>query len=95
MPQKPIKAPTTTAENSDQRMNIDQLKAYHPDCPARSTIYDRVCQNRIPVHEDERNCASSAHPGRTHKTQTISLDDITDEQINRLIEWDQQNNPHK
>lgn len=33
-------------------MNIDQLKAYHPDCPARSTIYDRVCQNRIPVHED-------------------------------------------
>lgn len=52
MPQKPIKAPSTTAENSDQRMNIDQLKAYHPDCPARSTIYDRVCQNRIPVHED-------------------------------------------
>lgn len=33
-------------------MNIDKLRAYHPDCPARSTIYDRVCQNRIPVHED-------------------------------------------
>ena len=33
-------------------MNIDKLRAYHPDCPARSTIYDRICQNRIPVHED-------------------------------------------
>lgn len=33
-------------------MNIDKLRVYHPDCPARSTIYDRVCQNRIPVHED-------------------------------------------
>lgn len=33
-------------------MNIDKLRAYHPDCLARSTIYDRVCQNRIPVHED-------------------------------------------
>lgn len=52
MPQKPIKAPSTTAGNSDQRMNIDKLRAYHPDCPAGSTIYDRVCQNRIPVHED-------------------------------------------
>ena len=43
---------STTAGNPDQRMNIDKLRAYHPDCPARSTIYDRVCQNRIPVHED-------------------------------------------
>ncbi len=33
-------------------MNIDKLRAYHPDCPAGSTIYARVCQNRIPVHED-------------------------------------------
>ena len=33
-------------------MNIDKLRTYHPDCPAGSTIYDRVCQNRIPVHED-------------------------------------------
>ena len=33
-------------------MNIDQLRAYHPDRPARSTIYDWVCQNRIPVHKD-------------------------------------------
>lgn len=43
---------STTAENPDQRMNIDKLRAYHPDCPAGSTIYDRICQNRIPVHED-------------------------------------------
>ena len=43
---------STTAENPDQRMNIDKLRAYHPDCPAGSTIYARVFQNRIPVHED-------------------------------------------
>ena len=42
----------TPAENADQWMNIDQLRAYHPDRPARSTIYDWVCQNRIPVHKD-------------------------------------------
>lgn len=42
----------TPAENADQWMNIGQLRAYHPDHPARSTIYDWVCQNRIPVHKD-------------------------------------------
>lgn len=41
-----------TAESGDQWMNIDQLRTYHPDKPARSTIYDWVCQNRIPVHKD-------------------------------------------
>ena len=30
----------------------EELRAYHPDRPARSTIYDWVCQNRIPVHKD-------------------------------------------
>lgn len=39
-------------DNTDQWMNIEQLRAYHPDRPARSTIYDWVCQNRIPVHKD-------------------------------------------
>ena len=28
------------------------------------------------------------------RRKIISLDDLTDEQIDRLIEWDQQNNPH-
>ena len=42
----------TAEDNTDQWMNIDQLRAYHPDRPARSTIYDWVCQNRIPVHKD-------------------------------------------
>ena len=31
-----------------------QAQGIPPDCPARSTIYDRICQNRIPVHEDEK-----------------------------------------
>ena len=39
-------------DNTDQWMNIDQLRAYHSDRPARSTIYDWVCQNRIPVPKD-------------------------------------------
>ena len=29
-----------------------QAKGIPPGLPARSTIYDRICQNRIPVHED-------------------------------------------
>ena len=36
----------------DSWMNIDQLRAYHPDHPAKSTIYEWVGQNRIPVHKD-------------------------------------------
>ena len=39
-------------DNTDQWMNIEQLRAYHPDRPARSTIYDWIYQNRIPVHKD-------------------------------------------
>ena len=39
-------------DNTGQWMNIEQLRAYHPGRPARSTIYDWVCQNRIPVHKD-------------------------------------------
>ena len=36
----------------DSWMNIEQLRAYHPDHPAKSTIYEWVGQNRIPVHKD-------------------------------------------
>ena len=36
----------------DSWMNIDQLRAYHPDHPAKSTIYEWVGQSRIPVHKD-------------------------------------------
>lgn len=39
-------------DNVDQWMNLDQLREYHPDKPARSTVYEWVCQNRIPVHKD-------------------------------------------
>ena len=40
------------ADAADQWMNLDQLREYHPDKPARSTVYEWVCQNRIPVHKD-------------------------------------------
>lgn len=36
----------------DYWMNINQLREYHPDHPAKSTIYEWVGQNRIPVHKD-------------------------------------------
>lgn len=50
----------TAEDNTDQWMNIDQLRSYHPDRPARSTIYDWVYQNRISVHKDgKKNSASS------------------------------------
>lgn len=39
-------------DNVDQWMNLDQLREYHRDKPARSTVYEWVCQNRIPVHKD-------------------------------------------
>lgn len=147
----------TAEDNTDQWMNIDQLRSYHPDRPARSTIYDWVYQNRIPVHKDgkktplpqkrnrpmalrrknqnprrarnrsiqppqkQKEMSQPVHicesllkiaadlndpMGRTLRQcpfiqaklirrKIISLDDLTDEQIDRLIEWDQQNNPHK
>lgn len=41
-------------ENStaDQRMDLDAFRAYHPDKPARPTIYEWVGKKAIPVHKD-------------------------------------------
>ena len=40
------------AAPKDAWMNIDELRAYHPDHPARPTIYEWVGKKAIPVHKD-------------------------------------------
>ena len=37
---------------ADLWFNVDQLFAYHPDKPARATVYDWVCLRRVPYHKD-------------------------------------------
>ena len=36
----------------DQWFDVDGLRAYHPDHPARKTIYDWVTLRRVPYHKD-------------------------------------------
>lgn len=36
----------------DQWFDVDGLRAYHPDHPARKTIYDWVTFRRVPYHKD-------------------------------------------
>lgn len=38
-------------QTADRWMNLSQLCEYHPDHPAKSTIYEWVGQHRIPVHK--------------------------------------------
>ena len=40
------------AEPQDGWMNVDELREYHPDHPARSTVYEWVGRKAIPVHKD-------------------------------------------
>ena len=39
-------------EEQDQWMDVEGLMAYHPDKPARKTIYDWVTLRRVPYHKD-------------------------------------------
>lgn len=41
-----------SAEEPDKWMNIDELMAYHPDRPAKKTVYDWVTTRRVPYHKD-------------------------------------------
>ena len=36
----------------DQWLDVEGLMAYHPDKPARKTIYDWVTLRRVPYHKD-------------------------------------------
>lgn len=38
--------------SKDGWMNIDEFRAYHPDHPAKPTIYEWVGKKIIPVHKD-------------------------------------------
>lgn len=37
---------------SDTWMDLDAFRAYHPDKPARTTVYEWVNLKKIPVHKD-------------------------------------------
>lgn len=39
-------------EAPDQWLDVEGLMAYHPDKPARKTIYDWVTLRRVPYHKD-------------------------------------------
>ncbi len=39
-------------DEPDRWMNIDELRDYHPDRPAKKTVYDWVTLRRIPYHKD-------------------------------------------
>ena len=42
----------SSAEEKDKWFNVEDLQEYHPNHPAKATIYDWVCQRRIPYHKD-------------------------------------------
>lgn len=42
----------TGAEPADRWMNIKEFCAYHPDHPAKQTVYDWVSSRKVPVHKD-------------------------------------------
>lgn len=41
-----------SAESADRWMNIQELMDYHPDKPAKKTVYDWVTLRKIPYHKD-------------------------------------------
>jgi excisionase family DNA binding protein len=41
-----------SAESADRWMNIQELMEYHPDKPAKKTVYDWVTLRKIPYHKD-------------------------------------------
>lgn len=40
-------------DTPDEWMDVEGLMAYHPDKPARKTIYDWVTLRRVPYHKTE------------------------------------------
>ena len=44
--------PSTKAEPTDRWFNLQELCDYHPDHPAKQTVYGWVSQHIIPYHKD-------------------------------------------
>jgi len=38
-------------QTGDQWFNLDDLCSYHPDHPAKPTVYGWICQRAIPYHK--------------------------------------------
>ena len=48
----PVEQRTVAEPVQDQWMDVDGLCSYHPDRPAKKTVYDWVTLRRVPYHKD-------------------------------------------
>lgn len=68
----------------DQWFDVDGLRAYHPDHPARKTIYDWVTLRRVPYHKDGKRLRflkseiDAWLAGGYHKTDDEMQDEAVD-----------------
>lgn len=78
----------------DQWMDVDGLCSYHPDSPAKKTIYDWVTLRRVPYHKDGKRLRSLNSEidawlaGEYHKTddemQEAAVDYVNQRREGRL-----------
>ncbi|OUO51135.1 hypothetical protein B5F77_11105 [Parabacteroides sp. An277] len=57
----------------DRWLNIDELKAYLPDHPAKATIYGWVSRREIPYHKGGKNYVSF-NPTLINGYQTVNAE---------------------
>jgi excisionase family DNA binding protein len=64
-------------------MNLDELCQYHPDKPARATIYKWTCERSIPFHKDGKKLRflKSEIDEWLMKSCKKTIDDISDEKL--------------
>lgn len=50
--EKALETHQAPAEEADKWMNMTELRDYHPDHPAKSTVYQWCCERQIPFHKN-------------------------------------------
>ena len=71
------------SSTGDEWMDVNGLCAYHPDHPAKKTVYDWVTLKRVPYHKDgkrlrfKRSEIDAWLAGHYHRTE----DDVLEEAI--------------
>ncbi len=66
-------------------MNLDELRNYHPNKPARATIYKWTCERSIPFHKDGKKLRflKSEIDEWLMKSGKKTIDNISDEMISK------------
>jgi excisionase family DNA binding protein len=66
-------------------MNVDEVRQYHPDKPARATIYKWTCERSIPFHKDGKKLRflKSEIDEWLMKSCKKTIDDISDEKLSK------------